>query len=92
MGKFNCEEMHKRQEGFVHCMWCKKKIGKSFKEKLKDQADAVPIETRQQILDLMHEGKSLGEVKAIVGLKTVVIGEIIVRNMDNVNFLRREAK
>jgi hypothetical protein len=52
----------------------------------------IPIETKQKVLDLFHTGKCIGEIKEIVHLETMDVGEIISENIDSVKFLRTEAK
>jgi len=64
----------------------------TFQEELDAKVAAVTKEQRQQILDLLHEGKTIGEVDEIMGLETIVTGQIICDNIDNHSFLRTEVK
>lgn len=74
------------------CLFCKKKINLSFTEKLQQKVDAVPQEKKQQLLDLLHEGKTIGQARDSVGLELIVAGEIITQNIVATHFLGREAK
>jgi len=82
---------HERQKDLVYCMWCKAKIGLSFQEKLDKKVGEVSLEIKQQILDLLHQGKTVGEVCKAVNLELLVVGEIIVRNIGEVHYLRKKA-
>lgn len=90
MRKIDCNIYHDRQSELEKCMWCGRKLGLSFKEKLDMQIAEISLETKQKILDLMHEGKTLGEVCKITGLETIIVGNIIVKNINDVKFLRKE--
>lgn len=85
-----CLIPHERQH-FEHCLFCHKKINLSFDEKLKEQVAAVPIEVKQKLLDLLNEGKTVGEARNAVNLELIVVGEIIMQNMTEYHFLRTEA-
>jgi len=52
----------------------------------------ISKETKQKILDLMHHGKSVGDVGKILKLDIMIVAEIIIENIENISFLRREAK
>lgn len=52
----------------------------------------IPKYKKQQVLDLMHEGKSLEEVSREVDLGIDVVAEIIIQNVEVVSFLRRRAE
>lgn len=65
-----------------HCIMCRRKIGKTFKEKLKEKVDNISIETKQKFLDLLHEGKTVGEAEKETGInETIVSGEIVMQNI-----------
>lgn len=85
-----CLIPHERQK-LERCLWCNKKINLSFKEKLEKQVDEISIETKQKVLDILHEGKTIGEACKATGLETVVVGEIIMRNIKEYRYLSREA-
>ena len=54
---------------------------KAERQFLEDQAyDAVSLEKKQQFLDLMWEGKNVGEASKIVGIDSMVGAQIILRN------------
>lgn len=90
MAKKKCLIPHEEQN-FERCLFCNVKINLSFQEKLDKAVAEVPQETKQKILDLLHEGKSIGYVKEAVNLSTLIVGEIVVNNITAVNFLRKEA-
>ena len=97
MKKCIIKDRHKKMgESTGHCFHCHKKIGKTYKEKMVEQAAAVPLEIKQRFLDEMHKGKTIGEARKISGLgdnpeDTGMIGEIIMQNIGHFNFLRKEA-
>lgn len=64
------------------------------KENKKDMHDveSIPKYVKQQVLDLMHEGKSLEEVSREVNLDIDIVAEIIIQNVEVVSFLRRRAE
>ena len=74
-----------------NCIICGAKIGKSYKQKLKEKVASVPQETKQKFLDLMWAGKSVGEAKYECGLDLQVAGGILQENIDQHHYLRREA-
>lgn len=54
---------------------------------------SIPLEVKQRVLDLFHAGKSIGEIKDLVGLDTLDVGEIISMNIEPAYLvLRKEAK
>ncbi len=64
------------------------KTTEEIKAELQKQIDDVPIEICQQILDLMHEGKSVGDVCKIVKLETFVVAGVIVKHIGNIAYLK----
>lgn len=52
----------------------------------------MPKETKQKVLDLMHEGKTVGDVGKILNLETMMVGEIILENTKTYSFLRTEVE
>lgn len=87
-----CPISHERQKGLVNCLYCHKKIGLTFAEKLKKEVDAIDISIKQKVIDLMNEGKTIGDACKKTGLETIVVCEIINRNLDEYKFLRKEAR
>jgi len=74
-----------------YCVLCKKKVGPTYKERLAAQVDAIPIETKQKLIDCLHSGKTIGEAMQATGIEeTVVAGEIIMRSIGTFSYLKRE--
>lgn len=48
--------------------------------KLDRDYEAIPLETKQRFLDLMWEGKNVGEASAEVGIDSMMGAQIILRN------------
>lgn len=86
-----CIIPHERQT-LEHCLFCRKKINLSFKEKLEKQVDEMSLEVKQKVLDLLHAGKTIGQTCEETKLETVVVGEIIMRNIGAIDYLRKEAR
>ena len=63
----------------------------TYIEDLKQRASSVSLHTRQKLLDLLHEGKTLGEVRKELNLDLDVVGQIIMQNLDSLSYLRTEA-
>lgn len=89
---------HERCDGVGdgRCLFCHEKVGRTFREKLDDEVDAIPLEIKQRILDALHNGKNVGEATELSGLpdterRTLLVGEIIVRNIGSVQYLKKEA-
>jgi hypothetical protein len=85
-----CLISHDRQKS-EHCLFCNKKINPSYMEKLRAMVADVPKETKQKLLDLLHEGKTIGEATRECELDLQVSGEIIMQNIGKYEFLRKEA-
>lgn len=94
MKKCLIEDRHAQQaETVENCCLCHKKVGKSFKERLKDKVALVPIEIKQKFLDALNDGKNIGQAKIIAGIDdTCVAGEIIMQNIGKYQFLQKEAR
>ncbi len=75
------------------CFYCNKKINPSFQEKTRKAVDETPKEKKQELLDLMHEGKKLGQAMKITGLDGMVAAQIILDNVEHHGYdsLRKEA-
>lgn len=86
----NCMIPHERQLS-VNCLFCGKKINLSYEEKNKAMALLVSKEDKQKILDLLHEGKSIGETREAVGLDLGVMCEIINQNIHHYGYLGKDA-
>lgn len=63
-----------------------------FKILRKKEMDKLPREIKQKVLDLMHEGKTVGEVKKILELDTMIVAEIISNNLGTISYLKKEIK
>lgn len=59
--------------------------------KYRKQAMALPQAKRQKFLDLLREGKNLGEARKIVGIDLMVACEIILMNTTVYEFLNKTA-
>ena len=82
------EEMGKNME---RCLLCNKKIGKSIKQKLEEKTALISNKIKQKLIDLLHEGKTIGEAREEVGIKDLDVAcEIINQNIGVYNFLRKE--
>lgn len=86
-----CLIPHERQK-LEFCLFCHKKINLSYMEKLKEDTAKVPIETKQKLLDLLREGKTVGEARDAVGLDLQIVGEIIMQNIESCHWLSNTAK
>lgn len=60
--------------------------------KLEYEHDQIPQETRQKYLDLIHEGKTIGEAKDAVGISLEGALEITNRSIENFKYLGKVAK
>lgn len=63
-----------------------------FKILRKREIDKLSKETKQKIIDLIYEGKTVGEVKKIVGLDTMIVAEVICQNIGHIAYLKKEIK
>lgn len=86
-----CYPKHDDQP-FENCICCGKKINPSFQEKLDAKVAAVPLETKQKILDLLHEGKNVGQVCEAVKLELLIVGQIILTNIEHLGYDRLREK
>jgi len=74
-----------------HCFMCGKKIGETYREKMQRMAKELSNDIKQKIIDLIHEGKSIGDVKEILKIEeTGIIAEIILGNVGNIQYLKKE--
>lgn len=62
-----------------------------FKILRQREVATIPIETKQKVLDLMHAGKSIGEICDELDLKLDITCEIITQNIQKFSILRTEA-
>ena len=59
---------------------------------MKEEAAKVPDETKQKFLDLLHEGKTIGEAYRACRLKELGVAcEIITQNIGTHLYLNRKA-
>lgn len=56
----------------------------------KREVASLPRETKQKVLDLVHEGKTIGEVRKELNLELMVVCEIINQNIKEIHYLSRE--
>lgn len=64
----------------------------AFRVALKRKVKELPRTTKQQILDLVHAGKSVGEVCQATNLELLVVSGVIHENIERVVVLRKQAK
>ena len=69
------------------CITCSEKVASSHKERLAAEVAALPLETKQRVLDLLHEGKNIGETREAVGLSLDAVCEIINENIHSASWL-----
>lgn len=63
-----------------------------FKILRKKERDKLSKETKQKILDLIHQGKTVGEVKNLLDLDTMIVAEVICQNIGHIAYLKKEIK
>lgn len=83
-----CYPSHDEQK-LEHCLDCGKKINLSYIEKLKKRAEKISIEKKQEILDLLHSGNTIGETIKKSGVDNMVLGQIILDNMESEHSLSK---
>ncbi len=81
----------KRLKAKMVAMGFNMKTTAEIKEELQKQIDDVPIEVCQQILDLIHLGKTVGEVCKEVKLDTFTVSGVIVKYIGTVSYLKTKA-
>ena len=47
---------------------------------------------RQEVLDLFRAGKTIGEINMVMGFETMMTAEIISMNIEDVPWLRSDAR
>jgi hypothetical protein len=88
-----CLVAHELQAG-EHCFFCGKKINPSFQERIKEACSKVPQEIKQKFLDLIHNGKTIGEAREQAGLSDqdlLVACEILNENIATIKYLKTTA-
>ena len=60
-----------------------------IKAELQKRIDDVDLDICQQILDLMHSGKTVGEVCKEVKLDTFTVSGVIVKYIGTVSYLNK---
>jgi hypothetical protein len=63
-----------------------------FRVALKRKVKELPRTTKQQILDLVHSGKTVGEVCNTTNLELLVVSGVIHENIERISVLRKLAK
>ena len=61
-------------------------------EEIREAVAKMSKETKQDILDLLRKGKSVGEIRKQLNLPLMDVAEVIVQNISYVGFLNTEAK
>ncbi len=64
----------------------------NYKERCERKAKAVPLEIKQKLLDLLREGKTVGEAGELCGLEFEEYSQIVYENISEVNFLNSKAE
>lgn len=83
-----CEELHKHKS-LVNCPKCHAKIGLSYTEELQQKVDAVSKEDKQKILDVIWDGKTVGEAIDVIGIEHEIGFKIVADCIGDVKFLKR---
>jgi len=65
---------------------------KHYKILLDKQVSELPKKTKQKIIDLLFEGKNIGEIEEILDLDTMIVATVINNNIQKVSYLRRIVK
>lgn len=63
-----------------------------YKLRLQYEWEQVPAEKRQEYLDLLHSGKSIGQAREIAGISFEAALEVTNRAIDHYAYLKREAE
>ena len=90
MKKCKYIKYHDRPNSDGKCVFCKEKVGLSYEEKLQAKVDAVPKEDKQKLLDVIWEGKTLGEAMEVIGVETEIGAKILVDCIGTHKYLKRE--
>ena len=80
----------KRLKAKMALMGFNMKTTEEIKAELQKKIDDVPTDLQQRILDLMHEGKTIGEVCKEVNLETFIVSGVIVKNIGTVAYLKKK--
>ena len=85
--------LYEYSKGTVACDVCGRKP-ESYESVLKKKVKAVSITDKQKILDLLHEGKTIGEVERnFPELDLMVVCGVITENIGSYGkYLRKEPK
>ncbi len=88
------EEDHEKmkERGTIECYGCNLKLNLNYLERVKVEAENVPLWKKQKILDMLNEGKNIGQARQEVDLDLGVVCEIITQNIGNYQYLRRNAQ
>lgn len=84
------EGYHKDIQGWP-CPGCKQKFGKGYKERMEEAAENLGQEKRQRFMDLMHAGKNIGEASDIMAIDSGVGAAIVVMNIAEIQYLRKDS-
>lgn len=78
-------------ENVEKCFSCGLVIGKSYQQKIREKTDLVPKEIKQKFLDLIWQGKTLGEAKDVCEIGLDEAGQIVLDNIAEYKYLRTKA-
>ena len=75
----------------TRCPLCEVKLNPSWKEQMQELCRTTPKKVKQKLLDLMHDGKSLGEASKECKIETGCACEILFENINHLEYLSKEA-
>ncbi len=78
------EEINRGLETDEYISW-------KIKEKMLEEASKVPIEKRQEVLETLKKGLSIGEVAIKLKLSSEVVSTVLYYNITNIKMLRGES-
>lgn len=68
------------------------KTAEDIRQEAIDKCMALPKETRQKFIDLLHEGKNVGQAMEATGVDdTLVAGQIILLSAKTYSYLPKES-
>ena len=60
------------------------------KQQIEADVEKIPKETKQKVIDLLREGKTVGEIRKELNLDLMDTAEIICQNVDTYSFLKQK--
>jgi hypothetical protein len=85
-----CLIPHEKQT-CTYCLFCGQKINLDWQERIEKRARECTQEFRQKVLDIIREGKTIGETAKELEIDSDLVVGIVNINIDNVQFLRSES-